>query len=90
MSLITTYGASDADSYLSLADALTIAESLRLMPGIGVDFSGWDALVASPSNDAALEEALRMAATRMNTLAWIGDPYATEQALAWPLSLIHI
>ena len=73
MTLVTTPGAANAESYASLAEAVAYVGTLT--------FAGkW------PSTEAAQEALLKQAALKMETLAWKGTRAASveSQALAFP------
>ena len=70
--LISTAGASDANSYLSVADADAIADGM-------VGTLAW-----SSALEADKIKALITATNGLETLRWIGSRATTTQALAWP------
>lgn len=70
--LIATPGASNANSYLSVSGADSIADSM-------VDPGAW----ATATTDTKVR-ALITATNGLNTLEWIGTRTSTTQSLAWP------
>lgn len=78
MALITTPGAADADSFVSLADCDTYCEAQGL--------TDWTSVGASPPEPR--EAALRRATTHLSTgYGWKGTKVnGRSQALAWPRS----
>lgn len=74
MALITTVGSSDADSYISLADANTY-----LTDFYGDTPTTWDALDEGPR-----EQRLRIAVLLLNSFPWRGVKASFNQRLAFP------
>jgi len=72
--LVATAGASNANSYLSVAGADSIADGM-------VGTLTWS---SATSDDKA--KALITATNGLETLEWIGSRASTTQALAWPRS----
>lgn len=72
ITIVATPGASDANSYLTVADADTLAEE-RL-----------GTLTWSTASDTNKKKALVQATRYMDTLAFIGEKASTTQALLWP------
>jgi hypothetical protein len=70
--LVATAGASNANSYLSIADADSIADSM-------VGTLAW-----SSATEENKIKALLTATNGLETLEWIGSRTSTTQALAWP------
>lgn len=74
MALVTTIGASSANSYITVAEADTILDDAAIW-----DMAAWDAL-----EDTAKEYRLLLAAALMNQFSWAAYPIYTNQALAFP------
>ena len=70
--LIATVGAANANSYLSLAGANSIAEGM-------IGTLSW-----ASATDENKAKALITATNGLETLGWIGSRTTTTQALAWP------
>jgi len=70
--LVATAGATNANSYLSVAGADSIADSM-------VGTLAW-----SSATEANKIKALITATNGLETLKWIGSRSSTTQALAWP------
>jgi len=79
MAFVSTLGASDANSYLSVARATTLLSELPESPGI----VAWLALTPTQK-----EQSLVAATMTINPLQWKGQPSSTEQSLAWPRRII--
>lgn len=79
MAFVSTLGASDANSYLSVAKATTLLSELPESPGI----VAWLALTTTQQ-----ERSLVAATMTINPLQWKGQPSSTEQSLAWPRRII--
>jgi len=77
--LTTTYANSEANSYVSLAEAEVIVTTLSYLTFLGLDVSGW-----SGASDEAKKVALVMAAKRIDAQRFIGYKYLNNQALQWP------
>lgn|SRR5262245_7034182 len=73
MALITTVGASDAESYADVTFADNYFTDVNRTPE-------WAAVGATAPKEAAL----RLAMTFIESLAWIGSRYQQTQALEWP------
>lgn len=71
-SLVATAGAANANSYLSVAGADSIADGM-------VGTLAW-----STATEANKIKALITATNGLETLSWIGSRSTTTQALAWP------
>lgn len=74
MALETTPGASDADAFLSLAEADDYHSTRQLHTQ-----AGWDTLT-----DGQQEAAIRMATSIITDMPFLGYAATTTQALAWP------
>ncbi len=70
--LTTTIGSASANSYVTLAEAVTFFESW-------LNADAWGA-----ADDTSREKALVMAAKQLQRENWIGQRSTTTQALAWP------
>lgn len=70
--LVATVGATNANTYLSLAGANSIAEGM-------IGTLSW-----TSATDDDKTKALITATNGMETLGWIGSRATTTQALAWP------
>lgn len=79
MAFVSTLGASDANSYLSVARATTLLSELPESPGI----TAWLGLTATQE-----EQSLVAATMAINPLQWKGQPSSTEQSLAWPRRVV--
>lgn len=79
MAFVSTLGASDANSYLSVARATTVLSELP--PSAGV--AAWAALTSTQK-----EQTLVAATMAINPLQWKGQPTSAEQSLAWPRRII--
>lgn len=75
MALVSTLGASDANSFLSVARATALLSDLPTSEGI----TSWLAL-----SDAQKEKTLIAATMSVNPINWKGRPTAGDQSLAWP------
>lgn len=75
MAFVSTLGASNANSYLSVARATSLLEELPTSAGI----TTWLALV-----DEDKERTLVGTTMAVNPLHWKGRPATFEQSLAWP------
>ncbi len=75
MAFVSTLGAPDANSYLSVAEAIELLESLP--PSFGV--AAWLDL-----EEDQQEQTLVAATMAINPLHWKGQPSSYEQSLAWP------
>lgn len=75
MAFVSTLGAPDANSYLSVAEAATLLAELP--PSSGV--AAWLALAT-----AQKEQTLVAATMAINPLHWKGKPASSDQSLAWP------
>ena len=81
--LIATPGASDANTYATLAEAESlVAGPLAVLVGLGVNVAAWLAL-ASPNTEAK-QHALIMAAHRIDRANFLGYPLTDAQARAFP------
>ncbi len=75
LTLVATVGASNANSYATVAEALTEAEGRHPPPTAFMD------------EDPAVQAACLVTATQLlDQLAWVGSRVDTVQALAWPRS----
>lgn len=79
MGFVSTLGAPDANSYLSVARATTVLSELPASAGV----SAWIALTT-----AQKEQTLVAATMAVNPLQWKGQPASSEQSLAWPRQII--
>lgn len=79
MAFVSTLGASDANSYLSVAKATTLLSDLPASVGI----AAWLTLTT-----AQKEQSLVAATMAINPLQWKGQPASSEQSLAWPRRII--
>lgn len=79
MAFVSTLGAPNANSYLSVAEATALLQDLS--PSFGVQ--QWLAL-----NDTQKQQTLITAAMAINPLQWKGRPASPEQSLAWPRLMI--
>ena len=79
MAFVSTLGASDANSYLSVAKATTLLSELPASFGV----SAWLALTNTQK-----EQSLVAAAMAINPLRWKGQPASSEQSLAWPRRIV--
>lgn len=75
MAFVSTLGASDANSYLSVARATTLLGDLPVSSGI----TSWLALATENK-----QRTLIAATMTINPLNWKGRPTGMEQSLAWP------
>ena len=75
MAVVSTLGATDANSYLSVAMATTLLSELPASVGV----SAWLTLTTTQK-----EQSLVAATMSINPLHWKGQPAASEQSLAWP------
>ncbi len=79
MALTTTVGGSNTDSYVTLAEANTIASELSALVAYGLDITGW-----SGATDQVKEAALRVGATQIDSAQHVGYKASATQALAYP------
>lgn len=79
MAFVSTLGSPDANSYLSVAQATSLLESIT--PSSGVQ--SWLAL-----SEEVQEQTLVTATMAINPLKWKGRPASQEQSLAWPRILV--
>lgn len=79
MAFVSTLGASDANSYLSVAKATTLLSDLPASSGV----AAWLTLTT-----AQKERSLVAATMAINPLQWKGQPASSEQSLAWPRRII--
>jgi hypothetical protein len=79
MAFVSTLGATDANSYLSVAEAIELLEVLPQSFGVAawLDFT-----------EEQQEQTLVAATMAINPLHWKGQPSSTEQSLAWPRRVI--
>ena len=75
MAFVSTLGAADANSYLSVARATTLLSELPASTGV----STWLTLTTTQK-----EQSLVAATMSINPLHWKGQPATSEQSLAWP------
>ena len=75
MAFVSTLGASDANSFLSVARATSLLGDLPASEGV----SAWLALTTGNK-----EKTLIAATMSVNPLRWKGRPTTAEQSLAWP------
>ena len=75
MAFVSTLGATDANSYLSVARATTLLSELPASVGV----SAWLTLTTTQK-----EQSLVAATMSINPLHWKGQPATSEQSLAWP------
>lgn len=79
MAFVSTLGAPDANSYLSVAKATTLLSELPASAGI----TNWLSL-----NTAQKEQSLVAATMAVNPLQWKGQPASAQQSLAWPRRVV--
>jgi len=79
MAFVSTLGASDATSYLSVARASTLLSELPASTGV----TTWLALTTTQK-----EQSLVAATMAINPLQWRGQPSSVEQSLAWPRRIV--
>jgi hypothetical protein len=79
MAFVSTLGASDANSYLSVAEAATALSELPASTGV----TAWLALTNTQK-----EQSLVGATMAVNPLQWKGQPASSEQSLAWPRRIV--
>lgn len=79
MAFVSTLGATNANSYLSVARAISLAGDLPGSDGL----NAWIAL-----SSADKEKTLVTATLVINSLRWKGRPVTQEQSLAWPRRII--
>lgn len=79
MAFVSTLGASDANSYLSVAEATALLSDLPASSGV----AAWLALTT-----AQKEQTLVAATMAINPLHWKGQPASTDQSLAWPRRIV--
>lgn len=79
MAFVSTLGAPDANSYLSVTEATALLQDLA--PSFGLQ--QWLAL-----NDTQKQQTLITATMAINPLQWKGRPASPEQSLAWPRLMI--
>lgn len=75
MAFVSTLGAPDANSFLSLAEATSLLESITQSTGV----QDWTLL-----SNTVKEQTLVTASMAVNPLKWKGRPATSEQSLAWP------
>ena len=75
MAFVSTLGAVNANSYLSVARATTLLSELPASVGV----SAWLTLTSTQK-----EQSLVAATMSINPLHWKGQPATSEQSLAWP------
>ena len=75
MAFVSTLGAVNANSYLSVARATTLLSELPASVGV----SAWLTLTTTQK-----EQSLVAATMSINPLHWKGQPATSEQSLAWP------
>lgn len=75
MAFVSTLGAPDANSYLSVAEAIELLEGLPASFGV----SNWLDL-----DQQQQEQSLVAATMAINPLHWKGRPSSVDQGLAWP------
>ena len=75
MAFVSTLGASDANSYLSVARATSLLGDLPASTGV----TAWLALTTEEK-----EQTLVAATMAVNSLHWKGRPVSSTQSLAWP------
>ena len=75
MAFVSTLGAVNANSYLSVARATTLLSELPASVGV----SAWLTLTNTQK-----EQSLVAATMSINPLHWKGQPATSEQSLAWP------
>ena len=75
MAFVSTLGAADANSYLSVARATTLLSELPASTGV----AAWLTLTTTQK-----EQSLVAATMSINPLHWKGQPATSEQSLAWP------
>ena len=75
MAFVSTIGASDANSFLSVARATTLLGELPVSAGI----TAWLALTSTQK-----EQTLVAATMAVNPLKWKGTVATQEQSLSWP------
>lgn len=79
MAFVSTLGAPDANSYLSVAKATTLLSELPASAGI----TNWLSL-----NTVQKEQSLIAATMAVNPLQWKGQPVSAQQSLAWPRRVV--
>lgn len=79
MAFVSTLGAPDANSYLSVAEATALLQDLP--PSVGIQ--QWLALTNTQK-----QQTLVNATMAINPLQWKGRPASPEQSLAWPRLMI--
>jgi hypothetical protein len=79
MAFVSTLGANNANSYLSVARAISLAGDLPASDGL----NAWNSLTT-----ASKEKTLVIATLIINSLRWKGKPATQEQSLAWPRQII--
>lgn len=75
MAFVSTLGAPDANSYLSVAEATELLNDIVLSDGV----SSWLSL-----DEESKKQTLVTATMSINPLKWKGRPATREQSLAWP------
>lgn len=75
MAFVSTLGASDANSYISVAKATSLLGDLPVSQGV----TDWLALLPQDK-----ERSLIAATMAINPLQWKGRPESQDQSLAWP------
>ena len=78
MAFVSTLGASDANSFLSVARATTLLGELPVSAGV----TAWLAL-----NSTQKEQTIVAATMTINPLKWKGSVATQDQSLAWPRSI---
>jgi hypothetical protein len=79
VAFVSTLGAPDANSYLSVAEATSLLGDIPASYGI----QQWLAL-----NDTQKQQTLVAATMAINPLQWKGQPAGPDQSLAWPRLMI--
>lgn len=79
MAFVSTLGASDANSYLSVAEATTLLSELPASAGV----TAWLSLTTTEK-----EQSLVAATMAINPLHWKGQPASSDQSLAWPRRIV--
>jgi hypothetical protein len=79
MAFVSTLGALDANSYLSVAKATTLLSELPGSAGV----AAWLALINTQK-----EQSLVAGTMAINPLQWKGQPASSDQALAWPRRIV--
>lgn len=79
MAFVSTLGATDANSYLSVAEAAALLSGLPASSGV----AAWLALTTTQK-----EQSLVAATMAINPLHWKGQPSSSDQSLAWPRRVV--